>query len=177
MTEFRNIRQDLAKLTESEFIVKYNLVEKATQVLLKLIAASEKAPDKFLTLAELRRNFKSITTDEVYAITGEFEKLNLVETTVQRTKLVVRFNILGLETNNFDLVRQEKLRNYIKDKENKRVEHARKVLKEFEQRQTKDRSQLGQTLCETLPKTARELHIDKECDPNTCKFCILKMEA
>ena len=176
MSEYKSIREEVAKLAESDFIVKYGLMQKATQVLIKLIAASERDPEKFLTFAEVRRNFRSITTDEVFAITGEFEKLKLIETRHNKTKLVMRFNVLGLETNGFDQVRQERLKNYIHERENKRLEHARKVLKEFEERERPKVSQQQQFSSSNNTKTPFELHDSKECDPTVCRFCALEQD-
>lgn len=176
-SEFKSVREDINKLTESEFIVKYGLIDKATQVLLKLVEVSNKEPERFLTLAEVRRNFKRITTDEVYAITGELEKLKLVETSVKKTRLIVRFNVFGLQTNGFDQVRQERLKNYIHEKENKRLEHARKVLKEFEDRQSLKVVQQQQRFNNVdTTKTPFELHDSKECDPTICRFCAIEQD-
>lgn len=180
------IRTRLEDIVKSDFIVTYKLEQQAVKVLLKFVEHYNKDSERYITIAEVRRTFRTVATDEATIIVGEFEKLGVVVGKLYKTQLVFKFNAEFLtKTDIFGEENRQRLEKYLGIKHSRKIDYAKKVLKEAGIT-TLDEPNVEKTLQEAQAEpeyftqpitrgnlTALELHQNKKCD-TACRFC--KME-
>jgi len=177
-----DIHNKISLLYQNEAIHRFGLEEKATKVLLKFLEYWQKDPQKYLTSAEVRRNFRSITSEDVRILLHELEGMRLIVGRIKLAQFRYKFNDDLSKWTSFskeDIEGLVKLKQFQDEKLRKKFERSKKFIEEFEQKEqvyTKTQKDI-QHILETDNRTAMEIHQQehvakgvevKEC--NVCRF-------
>ena len=176
--KIEDVMNDLKKLVKSEGIVKFKLIDGAKKILLKMVSEFGQDSEKFLTLAEIRRNFRSLNTQDAEFIVLELRDLDLLEVKIRgKSMLVFRYNYLKIkQANLLGLDRQERLKSFIKVRNEKRIKFYEQRLANLRKDRFVGDEQASEELLheidvKLLTKSVLELHEAKECDPLGCRLC------
>lgn len=167
-----NLSEKVAILTQNEGIKRFGLEDKAAKVLLKMFELFNKDKEAFYSFAKIRNGFKSVTSEDLRIILAELEACKMILTEYRRTQFYYKFNddpTKWTENINFDTATIAQLQQQTRDKIKKKIDRAKKVLEVYDEEALSKQP--------NLPRTARELHLAKECDPNTCKICAFGIEV
>lgn len=167
-----NLREQIDKVYQNEVIVRFNLKDQASKILLKFIEHWQKDQSKYLSLAEVKRNFRTVTTEDARIIVFELEQMKIVVGKISKAQLVYKFNDNPTQWTNVGDVDVDglfKFKELAKAKLNRKIERARKILQENNEPQP----QLKQTEENLSP---RELHELSKCGgkDKQCRFCLIE---
>jgi len=179
----------IAPLYNSKELQQLGLEEKAVKVLNKFIDAR----GEYISLSEARHNFKTITSQDVFAIVTELESIGYLIGKLDKGRQVYKFNDTSARTAvavPLDKIKAEQKR--FEERLSKKIERAAKTIEKYknlgslvevvkeEPDKTSEQIKLERDFLlnkqEYIPqsssaKSAKELHESQECDSKFCRFC------
>jgi hypothetical protein len=192
-----SISELLSPIYTNEELKRFKLEEKAVKVLNRFIEQS----GKFISLSAARQNYRHITSQDIFIIVSELERIGYIIGRLERGRIVYKFNNSAERTAvSVPLTQIEYNQKRFEERLARKIERAAKTIERYknlgslvevvdtkEQKIEEDREVERQMVKGNMPereytptflsvKTALELHEAKECDPKTCRICKLEQD-
>lgn len=117
--------------------------------------------DTYLSLAAAKKNFRDITSQEVFICVAELEKMGYLVAKIDKARLVYKFNDGTDRTNlSVPLSKIDAAQKLFEDKIERKIERARKVLEKYQDKKNLklDKQEDQNSSSSAEQRTAMEIH-------------------
>jgi hypothetical protein len=173
------IREKIDLIYTNEAIHRFSLEDKASKVLVKFLEFWQKDKERYVSPAEVRRNFRTITSEDLRIILHEFEKMRLIVGKIYLAQFIYKFNDDPEKWTAFskdDVENIVRLKNKTDEKLRKKFERSKKFVEDFQQKQTEldqvkdlSTSQLHEE--RSMLEIHEQDHVAQQKEVKECRLC------